>query len=89
MEEYESVLSTHFPNDFRSFLLEMNGADLLTINVNAPTGSQRESVGVYSYLRDIEIVPIAEMWAEMQTQVEELTGQAGLQILRAILEKTK
>ena len=30
--------------------------------------------------------PIAEVWAEMQAQVEELTGQAGLQILRAILE---
>jgi len=32
-------------------------------------------------------LPMAEVWAEMQTQVEELTGQAGLQILRAILEE--
>jgi hypothetical protein len=31
-------------------------------------------------------LPIAEVWAEMQAQVEELTGQAGLQILHAILE---
>ncbi len=31
-------------------------------------------------------LPMAEVWAEMQTQVEELTGQAGAQILRAILE---
>jgi hypothetical protein len=31
-------------------------------------------------------LPIAEVWAEMQAQVEELTGQAALQILRAILE---
>ena len=31
-------------------------------------------------------LPIAEVWAEMQAQVEQLTGQAGLQILRAILE---
>jgi hypothetical protein len=31
-------------------------------------------------------LPIAEVWAEMQAQVEELTEQAGLQILRAILE---
>src|ERR1700681_3637041 len=31
-------------------------------------------------------LPIAEVWAEMQAQVEELTGQAGLHILRAILE---
>ncbi len=25
-------------------------------------------------------LPIAEVWSELQTQVEELTGQAGLQI---------
>jgi hypothetical protein len=31
-------------------------------------------------------LPMAGVWAEMQAQVEELTGQAGLQILRAILE---
>jgi hypothetical protein len=31
-------------------------------------------------------LPLAEVWAEMQAQVEELTGYAGLQILRAILE---
>ena len=31
-------------------------------------------------------LPMAEVWAEMQARVEELTGQAGLQILRAILE---
>jgi hypothetical protein len=32
-------------------------------------------------------LPIAEVRSELQTQVEELTGQAGLQILRAILER--
>jgi putative transposase len=32
------------------------------------------------------LLPMAEVWAEMQAQVEELTGHAGLQILRAILE---
>jgi hypothetical protein len=31
-------------------------------------------------------LPIAEVWAEMQAQMEELTGQAGLQTLRVILE---
>ena len=31
-------------------------------------------------------LPMAEVWAELQARVEELTGQAGLQILRAILE---
>jgi hypothetical protein len=32
-------------------------------------------------------LPMAEVWAEMQAQVEERTGQAGLQILRAIPRK--
>src|SRR4029450_9026735 len=32
-------------------------------------------------------LPMAEVWAEMQAQVEQLTGQAGLRILRAILEE--
>src|SRR5215472_18835271 len=31
-------------------------------------------------------LPMAEVCAEMQAQVEQLTGQAGLQILRAVLE---
>ena len=31
-------------------------------------------------------LPMAEVWAEMQAQVEELAGQTGLQILRATLE---
>jgi putative transposase len=31
-------------------------------------------------------LPMGEVWAELQARVEELTGQAGLQILRAILE---
>ena len=31
-------------------------------------------------------LPMAEVWAEMQAPVEELTGKARLQILRAILE---
>ena len=33
-------------------------------------------------------LPMAEVWAEMQAQVEELTGQAGLQILRAMPSRT-
>ncbi len=33
-------------------------------------------------------LPMDELWAEMQAQVEELTGQAGLQIPRTILEKS-
>ena len=31
-------------------------------------------------------LPMAEVWAEMQAKVEELVGEAGLQILRAVLE---
>ena len=32
-------------------------------------------------------LPMAEVWAEMQAKVEQLAGQAGLQILQAILEE--
>jgi hypothetical protein len=52
---------------------------------------QRKSNHEFEVVRGQELLvrvplPIAEVWAEMQAQVEELTGQAGLQILRAILE---
>jgi putative transposase len=32
-------------------------------------------------------LPMAEVWAEMQAEVERLTGEAGMQILRGILEE--
>jgi hypothetical protein len=44
-----------------------------------------EVVGGQELLVQVPL-PMAEVWAELQAQVEELTGQAGLQILRAILE---
>ena len=44
-----------------------------------------EVVGGQALLVQVPL-PIAEVWSELQAQVEELTGQAGLQILRAILE---
>jgi hypothetical protein len=52
---------------------------------------ERKSNHRYEVVRGQELLvrvplPMAEVWAEMQAQVEELTGQAGLQILRAILE---
>lgn len=52
---------------------------------------QRKSNRKFEIVRGQELLvqvplPIAEVWSELQTQVEELTGQAGLQILRAILE---
>ena len=39
--------------------------------------------------RELEVrmpLPLVEVWEEMQAEVERLTGEAGLQILRAILE---
>ena len=53
--------------------------------------NQRKSNHKFQIVRGPELMvqvplPIAEVWSELQTQVEELTGQAGLQILRAILE---
>ena len=49
---------------------------------------ERKSNHKFEVVRGQELLvrvplPIAEVWAEMQAQVEELTGQAGLQILRA------
>jgi len=55
--EFEDVLSTKFPIDFRTFLRSMNGTDLPTLNVYGYCGEPpRHSVGVYSYPRDLEIV---------------------------------
>jgi hypothetical protein len=52
---------------------------------------ERKSNHKFEVVRGQELLvrvplPMAEVWAEMQTQVEELTGQAGVQILRAILD---
>jgi len=44
-----------------------------------------EVVGGQELLVQVPL-PMAEVWAEMQAKVEELAGQVGLQILRAILE---
>jgi len=43
----------------------------------------RKSNHKFEIVRGQELLvplPMAEVWAEMQAQVEELTGQAGLQI---------
>jgi putative transposase len=52
---------------------------------------ERKSIRKFEIVRGQELLmqvplPMAEVWAEMQAQVEELAGQVGLQILRAILE---
>src|SRR5215467_5581370 len=55
--DFESALRVRFPLDFRTFLREMNGTDLPTINVYGSYGEpHRQSVGVYSFPRDIELV---------------------------------
>jgi len=57
--EYETVLGVRFPHDFRAFLGAMNGTDLPTLNVYASCGEPpRESVGVYSYPKDLRIVQL-------------------------------
>jgi hypothetical protein len=55
--DYESALKARFPHDFRAFLRKMNGTDLPTLNVYGSCGEPHcQSVGVYSYPRDIELV---------------------------------
>lgn len=54
---YEDVLSTKFPLDFRTVLSAMNGTDLPTLNVFGSSGvAPLQSVGVYSYPRDVGVV---------------------------------
>lgn len=55
--EYEASIGVQFPHDFKAFLREMNGTDIPTLNTYGHSGQPpRESIGVYSYPRDIEIV---------------------------------
>ena len=55
--EYEHTLSVRFPHDFSAFLKAMNGTDLPTLNIYGRSGyPQRQSVGVYSYPRDTNMV---------------------------------
>ena len=76
--EYEDVLRVRFPHDFSAFLREMNGTDLATVNVYG-SGSEPhgESVGVYSYPRDIESVKarIEDIRAHRTEIVADLAGQ--------------
>jgi hypothetical protein len=57
IEEYETILRVKFPLDFRRFLQSMNGTDLPTVNIYGSRSKVPEqSVGVYSYPRDLERV---------------------------------
>ncbi|PYT96247.1 MAG: hypothetical protein DMG36_00800 [Acidobacteria bacterium] len=76
--EYEGILRIRFPHDFRTFLREMNGTDLAMLNVSGACGEpQRESVGVYSYPRDIEVVKerIERIRASREEIAADLSGQ--------------
>jgi len=54
---YEAVVGSQFPHDLKAFLHEMNGTDLPTVNIYASCGApHQQSVGVYSYPRDIDLV---------------------------------
>jgi hypothetical protein len=55
--EYEKAIAIEFPTDFKVFLRVMNGTDMPTLNVYGYCGEPfRESVGVYSYPRDLNHV---------------------------------
>lgn len=69
---YEDVLNTKFPVDVRAFLRAMNGTDLPTLNVYGSSGiGPRQSVGVYSYPRDVEVVK--QLIGIVQVNREEIT----------------
>lgn len=88
VSEYEIVLRVQFPHDFRKFLREMNGTDLATVNVYGSSGEPPlESVGGYSYPRDIETVKAciehirasrAEIAADLAGQGFDLPSEANL-----------
>ena len=53
---YESAVDAKFPDDFRKMLGAINGTDMATLNVYGGQSAPRESVGVYSYPRDLQHV---------------------------------
>jgi hypothetical protein len=54
---YENEVGIRFPTDFKTFLREMNGTDLPTLNIYGSSGEpSREWIGVYKFPRDIEVV---------------------------------
>ena len=85
---YEAILGLRFPDDFRSFLRVMNGTDIPTLNIYGYSGEpSRQSVGVYAYPRDMELVKRRieeardwrpEVAATMAEQGFDLAADAGL-----------
>jgi hypothetical protein len=54
---YERAVGVTFPFDLKALFRVMNGTDLPTLNIYGGSGyPKRESVGVYVYPRDLEVV---------------------------------
>lgn len=81
--DYESALRVRFPHDLKAFLREMNGTDLPTLNVYGFCGEpHRNSVGVYSYPRDIEIVKQRiERISSSRTEIAADLAEQGFELL--------
>jgi hypothetical protein len=57
INEYQNVLGIKFPNDFKVLLAALNGTRPATLNIYGNSGNPpRQSVGVYSYPRDMNII---------------------------------
>ena len=56
IQEYQNLVGLRFPYDLFAFLRKMNGTDLPTVNLYGLSRPAVQSVGVYSYPRDIKIV---------------------------------
>jgi hypothetical protein len=75
---YQEEVKVVFSDDFREFLTVMNGTDLPTRNIYGNSGEPPcDSVGVYSYPRDVHIVMsmIANVDANRDRLTETLAGE--------------
>ena len=54
--DYEAAVDAAFPRDFKTMLGSINGTDMPTLNVYGSKFAPKESVGMYSYPRDLNIV---------------------------------
>ena len=79
------VRCSKFPHDFKTFLREMNGTDLATLNVYGSSGEPpRRSVGVYSYPRDIKLIrETIEHISSSRAEITSDLAQQGFELLPA------
>jgi hypothetical protein len=77
IDEYESAVDAAFPDAFRKMLSALNGTDLPTRNVYGGQCAPKESVGVYSYPRDLEHVRqrISDLAEDRDGIISELAEQ--------------